>query len=1287
MFNPIATYRIQFHAGFTFQNFQAIIPYLDELGIKTIYASPIFDAVPGSMHGYDGTNPHRINPEIGTLQELKQIARALKKRGMYWIQDIVPNHMAFHPSNAWLMDVLRKGEKSNYRQYFDIVSGDLEKEPLMLPFLGADLDEVIASGELQLHKISDTYFFKYHDQEWPLSEGTDASLSLSDILSRQFYRPCSYRETNERINYRRFFTVNNLICLNMQHEEVFQDYHSLIKELIVAEVFQGLRIDHVDGLYDPAGYLQRLRSLCGTETYIVVEKILEPGETLPKSWPIQGTTGYDYLGLVNQLFTNEEAVKQFNSFYRGLQDQHSPLEQQIRKKKRDFLLAFMQGELDNLYRLFCRLNAEKGVRNVAMDLGVFKTLIAEVMVHCPVYRFYGNQFPLQEEEKEALKQLLSSLELGKEYEEALEQLRWMLMEGNISFFQRLMQFTGPLMAKGVEDTLMYTYNRFIGNNEVGDSPGVFGISASAFHQAIQERQRDWPLSMNATATHDTKRAEDARARLNALTYLQEDWLTAVRHWRELNAGLKTAEMPDANDEYFIYQSLVASFPDDQEEMESYPDRLQEYLQKALRESKRNSEWENPDQEYEAATQKFIRGLLAPKGNFQSAFKPLQRKVSAAGRLLSLSSLILKMCVPGLPDVYQGTELWDLSMVDPDNRRAVDYQRRSAYLSGTSEVPAKLSLMQELLQLRKAHPLLFTSGLYLPLELRGKYATKLIAFARKYGKELLLVAVPLDPSIIDKGHRVEWGDTLISLPDREVSLQSLCADKPYLLHYFEKENSSRTAGVLLPLSSLPSNFGIGDFGPSAQHFLELLAESGQRYWQMLPLNPITATQSFSPYSATSVMAGNIMLISPEGLQHMGLLTQDDLEKYTMKSGRKLHYKKVLQSKTALLNLAFENYKMYRNPALQIEFEDFCEQESAWLGDYASYEAIKSEQDGREWFKWPSAYRNRDKKALTQFVKEKSGSLEMVKWQQFIFFKQWRELKQSAEILGIGLIGDLPFYTALDSADVWSNPDLFSIAKDGRVKGMAGVPPDYFNEEGQLWGMPVYNWEVMAKKGYRWWIERIAKNLEMYHQVRLDHFRAFSAYWEVPAGTETAKNGAWRPGPGADLFEALKKHFDVLPFIAEDLGEIDENVYALRDQYALPGMRVLQFAFGEDIAESIHAAHNFEDANSVVYTGTHDNNTLLGWYRQELDAKSKKRLETYVGHHVTERNILKTMLRLAYSSSAKMAIIPMQDLLKKGAKGRMNTPASVSGNWTWRMKPEEMQVLRKKRFKNMLKLFGR
>ncbi|WP_432714195.1 malto-oligosyltrehalose synthase, partial [Pedobacter sp.] len=702
MFNPISTYRIQFNKDFTFQHLQAILPFLQQLGVKTIYASPIFEAVPGSNHGYDAVNPQKINPEIGTLTELKRLSQQIKELGFSWIQDIVPNHMGFHHQNPWLMDVLKHGERSAYRHFFDILSPNLSEEPLMVPFLGDDLEKVIENKELELAEKSGGWFLKYHDSYWPLKPDTDLQKSLSEIASNQYYRLCNYQESNERLNYRRFFTVNSLICLNIQRPEVFDAYHQLTKQLLQEGIFQGLRIDHIDGLYDPEKYLQQLRQLSGEETYIVVEKILAPEESLPKAWPVEGTTGYDFLGLVNQVFINEQAEKKFDSFYQHFDHNSSSVQSQVFNKKADFLNSFMKPELDNLYQLFLSLNLLDGPAQTVEEAGIFKKLLAEIMVRCPVYRYYGNQYPLPPQEQAALKVLLAPLEQLPEYAVPVQKLKSLLFEQVdcdvafqqriLQFYQRLMQFTGPLMAKGVEDTLMYTYNRFIGSNEVGDSPDVFGISIADFHRAVLKRQEDFPLSMNALSTHDTKRGEDARARLQVLTDFRKYWLDEVQLWIPQNQELKQQDMPDSNDAYFIYQTLVATYPETEEEQSAYAERLQTYIEKALRESKRNSSWDEPDATYEQYTKDFIEGLLDTKRPFWKQFITFHQRICFFGKLNSLAALLLKLGCPGVPDTYQGNGLWDLSMVDPDNRRAVDYTLREQYLQEIMQDENNLSAL-------------------------------------------------------------------------------------------------------------------------------------------------------------------------------------------------------------------------------------------------------------------------------------------------------------------------------------------------------------------------------------------------------------------------------------------------------------------------------------------------------------------------------------------------------------------------------------------------------------------
>jgi len=1334
MVNLISTYRIQFNKDFTFKDLEAILPFLHDLGVKTIYASPIFEAVPGSTHGYDGVNPNKINPEIGTLADLRRLTAALQALGMLWIQDIVPNHMAFHHNNPWLMDVLKNGEHSIYRQYFDILSPDLAADPLMAPFLGDELETEIKNGALELVENQEEWYLKYHESYWPLKVGTDLKKPIKSILAEQYYRLCCHKESHEKMNYRRFFTVNSLICINIQSKETFDAYHQLTKELLDEGIFQGLRIDHIDGLYDPPAYLVELRELCGAETYIVVEKILEPDEELPKYWPVQGTTGYDFLGLANQVFINKKAEKKFDEFYKDF-EHPSSVQSQIRKKKEEYLHTFMKGELENLFQLFLSLDLVGQDEKALVDPQVFKQLIAEIMVYCPVYRYYGNQYPLPHQEQEALQVIFDALKNDKAEQAPLVLLENILLHKTdsspeyqqriLKFYQRLMQFTGPLMAKGVEDTLMYTYNRFIGSNEVGDSPDIFGISASDFHLAIIKRQERWPLAMNASSTHDTKRGEDARARLQILTDIRQEWLEEVKRWQEVNQDLKQQGMPDTNDEYFIYQTLVATYPELEEEEEVYLERLHLYLEKALRESKRNSSWEEPNAKYEQNTKDFISVILDKERPFWTNFKQFHQKVCQWGRINSLSALLLKFGCPGVPDIYQGDGLWDLSLVDPDNRRLVDYELRSKFLNEIKQGHVtlqslwkqgangkiKMFLLHHLLTLRNLLPLLFSEGQYLPVTVKGKHAAHLLSFARQYKNHWLIFVLPLNLAAVMKDPQDLdgfWEDTRLVMPEgipenfseqlgdvkgnseSELEVKEILSRFPMAILHFKQELHQRGAGVLMPVFSLPAVCGIGDFGPEARRFVDFLVASGQKYWQLLPLNPVNCAQAYSPYSAVSVMAGNTLFISPELLVKADLLSAESLEKYMVKVSNKVKYKKVEQLKNYLLHFAYENFKKKTAElGMTAEFTTFCEQEAYWLDNYALFQVLKKSYGDKPWQDWPAELKNRDPKALKAIVNKQGDLVDEIKWQQFIFHQQWASLKKYANSRNILLIGDLPFYAALDSADVWSSPELFRMDEQGQALGMAGVPPDYFNENGQLWGMPVYNWEAMAQKGYAWWVSRLRKNRQLYDLIRLDHFRAFCAYWEVPAGSETAKTGSWKPGPGMEFFDVLKKHFKCLPFLAEDLGEIDDAVYQLRDNLNLPGMKVLQFAFGADAANSIHAPHQYTNQNAVVYTGTHDNNTMLGWYKNDISKAEKKRISHYVGCKVTKQNIHKVMIKLAYSTVARIAIIPMQDILGKNAKSRMNTPASVNKNWLWRLKPGSMAITTslKNKLNETVKLYGR
>ncbi len=495
---------------------------------------------------------------------------------------------------------------------------------------------------------------------------------------------------------------------------------------------------------------------------------------------------------------------------------------------------------------------------------------------------------------------------------------------------------------------------------------------------------------------------------------------------------------------------------------------------------------------------------------------------------------------------------------------------------------------------------------------------------------------------------------------------------------------RGAGILLHLTSLPSPFGIGDMGPQAMAFADFLNRSGQTYWQLLPLNPTTGGQGNSPYSANSGMAGNPLLISPELLVAHGLLLQKEITPYKTADSDKVDYEKAQAAKYKLLEKAYARFAGDAS-LLEKEMKAFCRREAYWIDDFALYTVVKKMQGDKQWSEWDEAYKQHDAKTLKRFAGEHTAEILEVKWQQMIFARQWQGLKQYCNSLSIQLFGDMPFYVAYDSADVWSHQHIFSIDEDGRQQFAAGTPPDDFNANGQLWGMPIFRWDVLQQQNYAWWIRRLRKNLELFDLLRLDHFRAFAAYWQVKAGAETALKGEWIPAPGHELFTVLKKELGGLRFVAEDLGHIDAPVYKLRDDFELPGMSVLEFAFGEDMPLNVHIPHH-HTAVSVVYTGTHDTNTILGWYKA-LPKQSRDNLSAYAGIKITPKNVCSVVSRMVYASVAKLAILPMQDILELGEEARMNIPSSAQKNWAWRMLPEQMSGAVEKQLKEWCIIYDR
>jgi len=888
---PLATYRLQFVPSFDFRKAREAVAYLASAGFTDIYASPIFKARKGSAHGYDVVDSNQLQPILGTEADLRQLKDELALHNMGWLQDIVPNHMAFDGQNSMLMDVLENGEHSAYHAFFDIQWNhphESMRGRVLAPFLGTFFGESLEKGQIRLNYDADGLHVCYYDFQFPLKMESYASVFtyqlsrlkkaigadhpdfikllgimytlknlpsldetaerydqirfakrllwelytqssqvrwfidenvrtfngkpgdalsfnlLDELLSGQLFRLSFWKVATEEINYRRFFNINELISLRMEDEDVFNKTHSLILNLIRTKTISGLRIDHIDGLYDPASYLRRLKHEAG-DCYVVVEKILDMEEELPSSWPIQGTTGYEFLNWLNGIFIRKESEKKVTKTYGQFTGLTASCDEIIYEKKKLILEKHMTGDMDNLVQL---LEGVTSRDRHGADITVYglKMALMEIMAWFPVYRTYMDSEILPEKDRDRVRVavekarhrnpgLINELKfierfLLMEFEQVLSESE---KERRIHFIMRFQQLTGPLMAKGYEDTTLYVYNRLLSLNEVGGDVKRFGISPREFHHFNKRRGDLWPHSLNATATHDTKRGEDVRARLNVLSELPEEWETNLRLWSRINRGKKEkvreTKVPVENDEYFLYQTLVGAFPFDQDALPPFLERLKEYMIKAVREAKVYTAWLKPDTAYENAYLSFMEKILAPaEGNpFLKSFLPLQKKIAYYGILNSLSQTLVKISSPGLPDFYQGTELWDLHLVDPDNRRGVDFEKRHALLeqiqakaehnllqlitdliSNSEDGRIKLFLIWRALSARgEFHPL-FTGGSYMPLEGKGKYANHILAFARRQQNHWAVTIAPrLMTAVVPEGEwplgEEIWEDTEVILP--------------------------------------------------------------------------------------------------------------------------------------------------------------------------------------------------------------------------------------------------------------------------------------------------------------------------------------------------------------------------------------------------------------------------------------------------------------------------------------------------------------------------------------------
>lgn len=884
---PSSTYRLQFNKDFRLRDADGVIGYLEALGVSDVYASPIFKARAGSSHGYDIVDHERLNPEVGTVEELAAALGMLKERGMGWVQDIVPNHMSYSSANTMLMDVLEKGRSSRYVGFFDIEWDhpyEGIRERVLAPFLGRIYGEALESGEIRLAYSGGGLSVDYFNMRFPLRidsyhnfltyglrklafelggehpdfikllgilyvlknlpageqqelddqvafvkrmlgelyagnesirkyvdgniglfngvPGDPESFNLLDrLLSEQVYKLSFWKVAAEEINYRRFFNINELISLRSEDEHVFARTHSLVMDLMGYGV-TGLRVDHIDGLLDPVEYLERLRGKTGG-IYTVAEKILAPDEELPLEWPVEGTTGYDFLAAAGGLFCEKSAEGRLTRTYATFTGLRSPCAVLFYEKKKLITEMDMMSDVTNLAQLLkmtlssdrygsdiTMQGLKKAIVEVMAEFGVYRTYIrpgADTGVRRikeAVYRAIGKNPALLNE----LTFLEKVLTLNyREYQSGEEKGEW------LRFVMRFQQFTGPLMAKGVEDTLFYVYNRLISLNEVGSSPAVFGTSLEDFHSRMRSSAALRPGSMNATATHDTKRGEDARARINVISEVPGEWERHVKRWSGLNrrkrGRKKGGAVPDRNDEYYLYQTLLGSFPFSVEEVPAFRERVRQHMIKAVREAKIHTAWLKPDREYEEGFMEFIDGCLDDSGAnpFLESFLPFQRKVAWFGMMNSLTQTLLKITCPGVPDFYQGTELWDLSMVDPDNRRPVDFGKRKALLAdiekragedraglidellaSPEDGRVKLFVTRMALRARRARQGLFSSGSYLPLESPGEHGRSVVAFARGCEGEAAVTVAPrfLTALVAEREYATgeKWGDTLLKLPE-------------------------------------------------------------------------------------------------------------------------------------------------------------------------------------------------------------------------------------------------------------------------------------------------------------------------------------------------------------------------------------------------------------------------------------------------------------------------------------------------------------------------------------------
>ena len=794
---PRATMRLQFHRGFNFANAQALVPYFAALGVSHIYASPIMTARQGSMHGYDVVDPAHINPELGGEAAFRTLVEELRQHEVGLILDIVPNHMAIGAANHWWMDVLARGRDSPYARYFDIdwhpPNPNLQGK-VLLPVLGRPYGDALEAGDIALGCSDDrsSFSIRYFNHVFPVaSDGSITVAGVADfnstssrgrallhaLLERQHYRLAWWRAANDEINWRRFFDINELAALRIEDDDVFEAVHAAVFRLYAEGLIDGIRVDHVDGLSQPEDYCRKLRARLNAleqkrprraragPAYIVVEKILARHESLPKDWQTDGTTGYDFMDEVSALQHDEAGEQPLRDFWHRVSRRPGDFDREEDLARRQILERSFSAQRNAVVASVDAI-AKADLRTRDDTHEAIRRGLTEILAHFPVYRTYaraGHASPsddrfLAKATAQASETCLPADKLlvatlgnwlsGMRIRPQLDKLQ------NVAL-ARFQQLSAPLCAKAVEDTACYRYGRLLSRNDVGFDVRQFAVPVEEFHRKMNRRAADFPHAMLATATHDHKRGEDVRARLAVLSEIPQQWTQAVEHWiaRSLRQCSGGGPMPDPGDLAILFQTIAGAWPldlapNDQGALSAYAERIAAWQQKALREAKLRSDWSAPNDPYEMAMSNFIAQLFGNPSDLIDDIAAFALRMAPAGAVNGLAQTLIKLTAPGVPDFYQGTDYWDFSLVDPDNRSPVDFAARQKSLASSVGVDlaaqwrngfVKQSLIARVLAARMKMPELFAYGAYLPLETRGPMAKHVVAFARRWQNSVAVVA--------------------------------------------------------------------------------------------------------------------------------------------------------------------------------------------------------------------------------------------------------------------------------------------------------------------------------------------------------------------------------------------------------------------------------------------------------------------------------------------------------------------------------------------------------------------